>query len=319
MLSYIHTIHGMSVVVKGRPYHVSPTDPQYDDLVAAVKTGASEDDIYEIINAVARKVEEAARLTPNMVYNGGVIKYLGMPLHGYAVEKLVNLIHTGQETKPLAMFLDRLQNNPSKQTIDDLYSFLEYGKIPITERGTFLAYKAVRHDWKDIHSGKFDNSVGQTLVMPRSRVDDRREVTCSTGFHVCSFEYLPHFSHADGHVVVCEVDPADVVSIPSDYNNTKMRVTGYTVIGEIEGYYKERRNILSEKEIWGEDYVVFAREFDTDEWTEIDATNDKDDAIEYAREELADGGCDGEEWTEVKVACNGMTIFRSNINGEAEF
>lgn len=314
MVSYIHTMQGMSVVVKGRPYHVSPTDRQYAPLVDAVKRGASDDDIYEIINAVARKVEEAARLTPNMVYNGGVIKYNGMPMHGYAVDKLVNLIHTGQESRPLAMFLDRLQKNPSSQTVDDLYEFLEYGKIPITERGTFLAYKAVRGDWKDIHSGKFDNSIGQTLSMPRNKVDDRREVTCSHGFHVCSFEYLPHFSHADGHVVVCEVDPADVVSIPADYNNTKMRVTGYTVIGEIEGYYKDRRNVLSEQEIWGENYVVFAREFDTDEWTEIDICENRAEAVEMAEDELEEGGYDGEQWTEVKVVCNGVVSFRKCLS-----
>ena len=317
MTAFIQTIAGVSLVVRGRPYHISSTDPHYNELLCAIKNKLSEDEIHDIINATARKIEEAARLTPNMVYNGGVVKYRGMPMRGYAVEKLVNLIHTNEDARPLAMFLDRLQENPSRQTVEDLYSFLEYGKIPITERGTFLAYKAVRSDWKDIHSGTFDNSIGAVLSMPRNMVDDRRERTCSNGFHVCSFEYLPHFAHADGHVVICEVDPADVVSIPADYNNTKMRVSSYKVIGEIEGYYGDRKNILSEQEIWGEDYVVFAREFLTDEWTEIDTCDEKDDAIEFARDELREGGYDGEEWVEVKVMCNGMTVFRSNTNGES--
>ena len=37
-------------------------------------------------------------------------------------------------------------------------------------------------------------------------------------------------------MVICEINPADVVSIPADYNNTKMRVCKYTVIGEVEDY-----------------------------------------------------------------------------------
>ena len=35
-------------------------------------------------------------------------------------------------------------------------------------------------------------------------------------------------------VVLCEVDPSNVVSVPIDYNNTKMRVCEYKVIKEVE-------------------------------------------------------------------------------------
>jgi hypothetical protein len=76
--------------------------------------------------------------------------------------------------------------------------------------------------------------------VPRNCVDEDPDRTCSHGLHVCSFDYLPHFSHANGHVVVCKVNPADVVAIPRDYNNTKMRVCRYEVVGEYEGYYSER-------------------------------------------------------------------------------
>lgn len=310
MINYIHTLNGISVVLKGRPYHIAPSDPQFTNILVALKNHEDEEFILDIVNLVQRKVEEAARLSPNMIYNGGIVKYKGMPLRGYAVDRLVAFIHTGQDTKPLSMFLDKLQSNPSRQTIENLYEFLEHGMIPITERGTFLAYKAIRQDWMDIHSATFDNSIGAVLEMPRNMVDDNRDRTCSSGFHVCSFEYLPHFAHADGHVVICEVDPADVVSIPSDYNNTKMRVSKYKVIGEVEGYYKDRKNILSDNEIWGEDYVLFAREFDTDEWEEVDGYLNKEEAIEGAKEELLYGGEGEEDWTEVKIVQNGVTVYR---------
>ena len=102
-----------------------------------------------------------------------------------------------------------------------------------------MAYKAVRSDFKDIHSGTFDNSVGQTVSMPRNAVDDDKNRTCSAGLHFCSFEYLPHFAHANGHVVLVKINPRDVVAIPADYNDTKGRTCRYEVTGEYEGYYKE--------------------------------------------------------------------------------
>ena len=59
--------------------------------------------------------------------------------------------------------------------------------------------------------------------MPRNAVDDRRHNTCSTGLHFCSWAYLPHYHGAQGRVLVLKIDPANVVSIPSDYANAKGR------------------------------------------------------------------------------------------------
>lgn len=304
MRAYINTVNGITVVCNGIPYHMSRDDKAYQELLEAVQsTDTDEEQILHILERTKRKVQDAVRLTPNMTYDGGIVRYRGMPMHGYAIDKLVALVKDGQDPKPLANFLDLLQNNPSSQTVEDLYAFLEHGRIPITERGTFLAYKAIRGDWKDIHSGKFDNSIGQILEMPRSQVDDRRENTCSRGFHVCSYDYLPHFSHANGHVVICEINPADVVSIPTDYNNTKMRVCRYQVIGEVEGYYRNR-NILSESEIWEENYRVYYRYNDDEEWEEGETFDDKDDAVFEAQTLIAEDGAD-----EVKVTNNGVIVY----------
>ena len=69
------------------------------------------------------------------------------------------------------------------------------------------------------------------VSMPRQAVDDNPNNTCSHGLHVCSYEYLKNFTGE--RLVVCKVNPRDVVSIPTDYNHTKMRVCRYEVIQEI--------------------------------------------------------------------------------------
>jgi hypothetical protein len=96
-----------------------------------------------------------------------------------------------------------------------------------------LAYKKVRNDYLDIHSGTMDNSVGQTVEMERNEVDDDKDRTCSTGLHFCSLDYLSHFGGHDSRTVVLKINPRDVVSIPADYHATKGRACRYEVIDEI--------------------------------------------------------------------------------------
>jgi hypothetical protein len=124
-------------------------------------------------------------------------------------------------------------SNPSKRAVDELYGFLEKGNLPITADGCFLAYKKVRNDYLDIHSGTMDNSVGKVLEMERNEVDDNANNTCSTGLHFCSLDYLSHFGGADSRTVVVKINPRDVVSIPADYHATKGRTCRYEVIDEI--------------------------------------------------------------------------------------
>jgi hypothetical protein len=76
-----------------------------------------------------------------------------------------------------------------------------------------------------------DNSPGKVVEMERHEVDDNRDVTCSTGLHFCGMSYLSCFG--GDRTVIVKVNPADVVSIPSDYNDAKGRTCRYEVVGEL--------------------------------------------------------------------------------------
>jgi len=131
----------------------------------------------------------------------------------------------------MVQFMENLYQNPSKRAVTELYGFLEKGNLPITPDGHFLAYKKVRADYTDVHSGKFNNSVGQVVEMERHDVDDNKDNTCSTGLHFCAMSYLSCFGGE--RTVIVKINPADVVSIPSDYNDAKGRACRYEVIGEL--------------------------------------------------------------------------------------
>lgn len=139
-------------------------------------------------------------------------------------------------------FWNLLKKNPSKFAKEELYLFLEANGIPLCEDGHFIVYKKIREDYKDCHSRTFDNHPGKVLEMKREKVCSDRSVCNAQGFHVCSWSYLSSFSGE--RTVECKVNPADVVSIPEDYGNAKMRVWKYEVIKEITGQTEANSQVL---------------------------------------------------------------------------
>ena len=165
--------------------------------------------------------------------NADGVTYKGKPVSGYLSNKLQQFFADGLPVEHYCLFLHNLMANPSMVSRNELFLFLEAADLPITEDGCFLAYKAVRSDFKDKHSGCFDNSPGITHAMPRAEVNDDRNQTCSYGFHAAAYEYAKHFMSGGDKLVAVKINPADVVSVPSDYNNQKLRTCKYSVEFEI--------------------------------------------------------------------------------------
>jgi hypothetical protein len=239
-VAYLATPGGIHLFLNGKPVTISGEDPRFSKVKAALASSATEEDISAIVFEKEKRLQSFEK--EGIVYKDGVVSVDGQPVHGTIASRLIQQLEEGFDVLPLKKFVLNLRKNPSYAVLSNLYDFLEVGKNPLTEDGCFLAYKAVRSDFLDIFSGTIDNSVGCTPEVPRNSVDDDRSKTCSYGLHVCSFGYLPSFADADGHVVICKVNPADVVAIPADYNNTKMRVCRYEVISEHEGYYTHSKS-----------------------------------------------------------------------------
>lgn len=163
------------------------------------------------------------------------VMWKGKPFHNALATRMIEMYQDGFPIDPMVRFMENLMDNPSKRSVDQVYGFLEKNKLPITEDGHFLAYKRVRSDYKDIHSGTFDNSIGQMVEMDRNLVDDNPDSHCSTGLHFCSESYLGHFGSSSQPVMILKINPADVVSIPTDYNGAKGRCMRYEVVAEVNG------------------------------------------------------------------------------------
>jgi len=149
-------------------------------------------------------------------------------------KRILQFIEEDLPYEPLKKFWKNLRKNPNEESKQDLYAFLEHNGIPITEDGCFIAYKAVDANFKDYHTGKFDNSVGKVIKMPRAKVDPDRNHSCSKGLHVATYNYMSGFGGKEGQHIEVKVNPKDVVAVPVDYNSEKMRVCKYEVIDVCE-------------------------------------------------------------------------------------
>lgn len=188
----------------------------------------------DTIKTLSDKTQALTRLSAGKVtVIGNTVYYKGVPVRSALTERLIKLTDEGYDATPWALFMDKVMQNPSENSKERLFQFLERWEAPLTPDGNFVAFKGVREDYTDVHTGTMDNSPGQTVSMPREKVVEDPNVTCASGLHACASHYLDNF-WGNRKLIAVEIDPKDVVSIPVDYNLSKMRVCRYVVIGDIE-------------------------------------------------------------------------------------
>lgn len=241
IVSYIRQGDKILIGHEGQTYTVGPDHINYTRILEAIEGGRRQE-LPELADVV-KSVNEYTHGSITIDADNETVSYDGKEVHNVICDRLIDLMRDGQNVDPLIMFLENLLDNPSQTAIDEMYLFMEANNMSITPDGHFLAYKNVRGDYTDIHSGKFDNSVGQVVEMDRDKVDPVRNRTCSYGLHFCGLSYLNSFRGE--HTMIVKINPRDVVSIPSDYNNAKGRCCRYEVVGEHtseERYEKEAFN-----------------------------------------------------------------------------
>lgn len=232
--NYILGGDSITVFVNGNSYTINKQAPTYKMVLDAVKSKNYKAlvDAVNIRQGIANQLQKS-RSTERVKIDAanGSITCDDFEVSHIVSGRIFDMIAAGFDVKPMVRFLENCADNPSNRAMKELFGFVDACRLPITEDGYFLAYKRVRSDYKDVHSGTFDNSVGQVCEMPRNQVDEDKDRTCSAGLHFCSYDYLKSFGGE--RIMVLKINPRDVVAIPSDYNNSKGRTCRYEVVDEI--------------------------------------------------------------------------------------
>ncbi len=226
-MKYLKSKDRISFTIKGKAYNVQKGNPAYPAIEKALKDGLSDTEVLKLLNAPMTVAAKGVSYSKD-----NTILLNGKPMSKALIARYRYMLEHDIPTKGFKLFIANLVKNPLKSAIDELFGFLEACDLPITEDGCFLAYKRVGSQFKDLHSGTFDNHPGKIVSMPRKSVDPDRNSTCSTGLHVCSKSYLS--GYGGEHTIVVKVNPKDVVAVPTDYDQSKMRVCRYEVLEELD-------------------------------------------------------------------------------------
>lgn len=231
----------------GKAYTFSRNHPHYSRLINCLKSNNVEhfEALYDVGAAIENYCQGAVSIS------GDRLMWDGNPMPELFTERVMDLRSSGSDFSPMMNFLDNLSDNPSDKSIVELFDFMQHKELPLTPDGHFLAYKAVRSDFRDKYSGNYDNSVGSVVEVFRGEVNPDRDTHCGSGLHVGAIDYVLSYGSGlrkddggnvtrnDGgdQVVVCKVNPRDVVSVPGDVRFQKLRTCRYEVVSILKKVY----------------------------------------------------------------------------------
>ena len=238
----------------GKPVKVEKSAPEYNRIIACfdLSQDQQEDAIREIINQkVGKFTKDGFTINPEEV------TYQGERIPTALANKIRSIVAEGLPVSLFAKFWENLQQNPSANSVRELYDFLAYKELPITEDGYFIAYKGVNRNGWSCHGntktkvlqgevdsqGRIKNDRGDIIEVLRRDVDDERSHHCSYGLHVGSLDYAKSF--ANGRVLIVKINPADVVSVPTDCACQKCRVAKYQIL---DAYDTEIKNAVCDED-----------------------------------------------------------------------
>jgi len=234
-----------TVVLQNQSYQFDHTHPEYNELIECVRVG-DDSEFLRLLNT-GTIIEDWSE--GNFEFRDGYLYYEDEQVASQPTERIIQLLKQGWDHKPMLAYLDRLYQNVSNRAVTESYDWCSHKGLPITPDGYLVGYKGVAvysgdsttdkmgrplqdGDLVDRYTGKsFRNNVADECGMNRRKVSDNCNEGCAAGLHVGTYEYASGWAGNEGKVVLVKFDPADIVSVPTDSDFQKMRVSRYTVIG----------------------------------------------------------------------------------------
>jgi len=266
-----------TVIVDNKPVKFDATHPSFIGLVECVEAGDATE--FQKLIDTGSVIEDWS--DNEFEYREGELYYEGEQVAPEPVDRIVRCLKGGLSAAPTLNYLRNIYENVSSRAINQGFNWCQHKGIAITEEGLLVGYKGVKAyggeintvdkmgntitkgDLVDIYTGNsFRNNIGDKPSMKRRQVCDDHTQGCSAGLHVGTYDYACNWAGSGGIVVLVTFNPKDIVSVPSDCDFQKIRVSDYEVLQiareEIEDIVFE-----SEDEDFDE-YDLAIDEFDDD-------------------------------------------------------
>ena len=134
----------------------------------------------------------------------------------------------------LILRLNELSEKESAK-VEDILLFLSKNNLPITKTGDILGFKYLSKTSEEgVYVDSYTKLIKQSLLtrvkMNPDLVDRDREVHCSSGLHVATFDYVgPMINDPDIVTCLVLVKPEDIISVPTD-TSFKVRTCSYLLL-----------------------------------------------------------------------------------------
>lgn len=240
-LPQIITDNSITVVLTEGPKTVTRDHPNFALVREELRNGQDPERIRDLMDLKQALIKYS---DGRVQVGDDVVLYDGQPIDDrYLTRYILRMMQEGFDISPFCRFLERLQANPDRQLVEsgDISWFvLESAGYPIDADGYLLVPKGVMQDYKSMHDRRTDNSPGNVVSMPREMVTKDPYTLCASGLHLGNWHYVQGWGTT---VVLCRLDPADIVSTPYEYKAEKLRVCRYEVLRELTEYRKEAERL----------------------------------------------------------------------------
>lgn len=246
----------VSFVSNGALVSIPSDHPNFKRIVHALAEGNDPVEFLDVLKA-AEQISDRVTVSEDTVY------FDGEPLNNGITRTILRYRADGRDADNIVRFLERVQTNPSRHSREQLWGWVENADLHIDADGRIVAWKSVEvvKDWDDTssewadgadrpgefetyrshssgtawvngeeHEGKIPYAVGDVVTIPRELVEDNPAVACSHGLHIGSYEYASTFSSYNSKLLEVAVAPEDVVSVPHDSRQQKIRCAQFEVL-----------------------------------------------------------------------------------------
>jgi hypothetical protein len=231
---------------------VADDHPNYEKVIELLKNDSTDQlEIERLTDPAIQLAIEFKLLTSRVAVRNAEVYFDNDKVDNSITKHIVkSLQENTKDWKPLVRFLENVDANPSDNSRQQLYDWLNVHDFELTDEGCIVAYKGVRisnqHNEKpyesttsgpdvfvngeEQESGYIKQEIGDWVEMPRSKVIDDPNNSCSVGLHVGTKEYAAQFGNTNLKVIV---NPRDVVSVPHDGGYAKVRVCRYVIDSQV--------------------------------------------------------------------------------------
>lgn len=273
----IHNVIAQSP--EGDIYQADSKHPHWQAIVDGLH--ANDSSVFGLFDVQAGLVNRLTSLSDRVSFDGNNILFDGDVQSGPLADHLLRCLESGvQDYAPVVKFWEKVATNPDERSREQLFTWLRSHEFTITEDGDILGYKGVITDaegkYLSSHSGtafvdgveikgRIPNNIGTVVTMPRAKVQNDPGVACHYGLHVGDWSYASNFATVTLEV---HVNPRDVVSIPRDESQRKMRCCRYKVVKVRDSRSTSPIDVGDSK--WEGDVGYIVDDYDSDAYDDYD-------------------------------------------------